>query len=80
MIQGRKNQFKKLYYEALGTDKKYANNYYHFDQSVGNIGYAVYLESKSSSTGYYYMLQKKDSVKPYYDFRFEGLLKPFDVE
>ena len=74
------NQFEKLYYEALSSDEKYASNSYHFDQSVGNVGYHVILKPEFSGTGYYYMLQKKDSVKPCFYFRFEGLLKPFDVE
>ena len=74
------NQFEKLYYEALNSDEKYATNYYHFDHSVGNVGYRVFLKPEFSETGYYYMLQKKGSIKPCYHFRFEGLLKPFDVE
>lgn len=74
------NQFEKLYYEALSSDEKYASNYYHFDNSVGNVGYLVFLKPEFSGTGYYYMLQKKDSVKPCFYFRFEGLLKPFNAE
>ena len=74
------NQFEKLYYEALSSDEKYASNYYHFDNTVGNVGYLVFLKPEFSGTGYYYMLQKKDSVKPCFYFRFEGLLKPFNAE
>ena len=74
------NQFEKLYYEALSSDEKYASNYYHFDNSVGNVGYLVFLKPEFSGTGYYYILQKKDSVKPCFYFRFEGLLKPFNAE
>ena len=76
------NQFEKLYYEALKSDEKYASNYYHFDNSVGNVGYLVNLreDAGGSSAGYYYMLQKHSSMKPCYYFKFEGLLKPFDVE
>ena len=74
------NQFEKLYYEALNSDEKYASNSYHFDNSVGNVGYLVFLKPEFSDTGYFYMLQKKGSLKPCFYFRFEGLLKPFDVE
>ena len=78
--QTEENQFEKLYYEALSSDDKFASNYYHFDNSVGNVGYLVFLKPEFSETGYYYMLQKKGSLKPCFYFRFEGLLKPFDVE
>ena len=76
------NEFEKLYYEALSSDKQYASNSYHFDQSVGNVGYYVKVgkDAGGLSAGYYYMLQKHSSIKQCYHFRFEGLLKPFDVE
>ena len=76
------NQFEKLYYEALSSDEKYASNYYHFDNTVGNVGYYVKVgeDAGGLSAGYYYMLQKQSSIKQCYHFTFEGLLKPFDVE
>ena len=76
------NQFEKLYYEALNSDKKYASNYYYFDNSVGNVGYYVKVgkDAGGLSAGYYYMLQKHSSIKQCYHFTFEGLLKPFNAE
>ena len=76
------NQFEKLYYEALNSEKKYASNYYHFDNAVGNVGYYVNVgeDAGGTSAGYYYMLQKHSSIKQCYHFTFEGLLKPFNAE
>ena len=75
------NQFEKLYYEALNSEKKYATNYYHFDNAVGNVGYYVKVgeDAGGTSAGYYYMLQKHSSIKQCYHFTFEGLLKPFNA-
>ena len=74
------NQFEKLYYEALISNKEYASNYYHFDNAVGNVGYYVNVgeDAGGLSAGYYYMIQKHSSIKQCYHFKFEGLLKPFE--
>lgn len=71
------NQFEILYYQAESSENKYASNYYHFDNYVGNIGYYVDLNENAGglSAGYYYMLQKNSSLKPCYKFSFNGLLK-----
>ena len=68
------NQFEVLYNKAKSSDKKYATNYYHFDNSVGNVGY--YVSLNDLDCGYYYLANKDSSVeKPCHRMIFEGLLK-----
>lgn len=76
------NQFEKLYYDALNSEKKYATNYYHFDNIVGNVGYKVDVRENtgSLSSGYYYMLQKEHVAKSCYVFEFDGVLKQLITE
>lgn len=68
------NQFEELYNQAKNSDQKYASNYYHFDNSVGNVGYHVNLND--SNRGYYYLAKNDSSVeKLCHVLTFEGLLK-----
>ena len=67
------NQFSVLYEDASKNGKGYASNIYHFDNTVGNVGYYVGLNHEE---GYYYMAEfNSDLEKSCYIFRFEGLLR-----
>ena len=68
------NQFEELYKQAKSSDRKYASNYYHFDNSVGNVGY--YVDLNDYDGGYYYLAKYDSSVeKLCHRLKFEGLLK-----
>ena len=68
------NHFERLYNEALTSEEQRAGDYYHYDSSIGNVGYSVSLHRAG---GYYYKAQKDRTVeKNCHRFVFEGLLKP----
>lgn len=69
-----KNYFDALYFDALDNEENFATYYYHYDSTIGNVGYIADLNSEA---GYYYMgACELTSDKPCSKFLFEGLLKP----
>lgn len=71
------NHFDKLYGEALNNDDLFASENLHHDDTVGTLGYTVYLNYTDG--GYYYMMEKNNSFeKESHWFKFKGLLKPIE--
>jgi hypothetical protein len=70
------NHFRTLYEECIENEKMSAEDEEYIGEYVGSVGYRVYLDSKHSSDGYYYMLSEDYSIrKSCHHFSFQGLLK-----
>ena len=71
----RDNHFEALYLECKEKERDTSGYVYHFDHTVGNVGY--YVGMKKDNFGYYYKMQKNSDIKiSSNSFSFEGLLKP----
>ena len=69
-----KNYFDTLYFEAVDNKDEFASYHYHYDSTIGNVGYLADLDSEE---GYYYIGAYDTTVKKACSrFWFEGILKP----